>query len=203
MRHTRRGWASRSLVAIPRTVGVASVLAALACAWGCSPTVTINATDIEITQTDLQLSGVPLAASTVGSATGTFPIDTSRLGAAGSPDGGLPKGIERLQLTRIVLAAKTGISDFAFVKRLSLVASSSASATQAGAGQAAVTIIDYQAPAGGATGRVLQPPISPPIDMLPLWGSPVLYVTVTATGNLPPVNWSMDVVFTLSVKLIE
>ncbi len=185
-----------------RGVGAGLLVAVLALGSSCTPTVTINAADLEITQTDVQFAGVPLGLLASQSATGTFRIDTSRLGA-GSPDAGSLKGIERLQLTRIVLQAKTGITDFVFVKRLSLVASNSASATQAAAGQAAVTIVDYQASTGGAIGPVLQLPISPPVDMLPLWESTALYVTVTVTGDLPPVNWSMDIVLTLSVKLVE
>jgi hypothetical protein len=39
--------------------------------------------------------------------------------------------------------------------------------------------------------------------MLPVWGRTSLYLTVTATGNLPKVAWSADVVFSLSLKMTQ
>jgi hypothetical protein len=39
--------------------------------------------------------------------------------------------------------------------------------------------------------------------MLPLRGHTSLYVTVTATGDPPAFPWSVDVVFSLSLRLHE
>jgi hypothetical protein len=39
--------------------------------------------------------------------------------------------------------------------------------------------------------------------MLPLWGRTSLYLTVTAKGDLPKFDWSMDVVFSLSLRMTQ
>ena len=64
-------------------------------------------------------------------------------------------------------------------------------------------ILDYQASPDVQTGAVLQLPLDTPVNMLPLWGHTLLYITVTATGDPPTFPWSVDVVFSLSLKLHE
>ena len=64
-------------------------------------------------------------------------------------------------------------------------------------------ILDYQASPDVQTGAVLQLPLDTPVNMLPLWGHTSLYITVTATGDPPTFPWSVDVMFSLSLKLHE
>jgi hypothetical protein len=66
-----------------------------------------------------------------------------------------------------------------------------------------VQILDYQADPDVLVGAVLDLPLDPPVDMLPLWGYPRLYLTFTATGAPPQVDWSIDVVFSLSLKITQ
>jgi len=176
---------------------------ALAAGPSCAPTVTIDAPDIEVTQTDLAFPAVPAGAPQGQSVSGIFQIATAKLGAANNPDAGTLKNIKRLQLTRIVLKAKTGITDFAFLDELSVKAANWDPTKAANAGQRVIQIVDYKLPDGEVFGSVLPIPISPPVDMLPLWGRTWLYLTVVASGVLPSVDWSVDVVFSLSLRLTE
>ena len=169
--------------------------------FGCTPSVEIDAPDIEVTQPNLQFSAVPAGAGAGTPVMGQFKFSTSKLGAATNPDAGTLKNIERLQVTRVVLKADTGIQDFSFLDHLTVTAANSGYATQASPGRPVVQVVDYQAPAELPVGAELQIPLDPPVNMLPVWGHTWLYLTITATGNLPRVDWSMDVVFSLSLKI--
>ena len=172
---------------------------ALVC--GCAPSVEIDAPDIEITQPNLQFPAAPAGVGAGTSVTAAFRFTTNKLGATNNPDAGALKNIERLQITRVVLKANTGIADFSFLDRLTVVAANTSYTTESSPGRPAIQVVDYQAPSEVAIGPVLQLPLPAPVDMLPLWGHTSLYLTVTATGNLPNVDWSMDVVFSLSLKI--
>jgi hypothetical protein len=173
--------------------------------------VEIDAPDIEVTQPNL-----PFPAFPAGVPAGTplppvtFAISTAKLGAANNPDAGSLKKIQRLQITRVVFKADPGIDeahpgidDFSFLRQLTVKASSMWAGAQLSSDPHAITIVDYQAPEDGKIGAVLQLPVSPPADLLPLWGHTWLYLAITVSGDLPRFPWSMDVVFSLSLKLVE
>jgi hypothetical protein len=170
---------------------------------GCTPSVVIDAPDIEITQPNLQFPAAPAPAAAGTSVQGQFRVTTNKLGATNSPDAGSLKLIERLLITRVALKAKTGIQDFGFLDHLTVVAANNYYATASSPESPVIQIVDYQAPAGVQTGSVLQLPLDTPVNMLPLWGHTSLYLTVTATGNPPKSPWSVDVVFSLSLQLRE
>jgi hypothetical protein len=170
---------------------------------GCTPSVVIDAPDIEITQPNLQFPAAPARAGAGTSVQGQFRVTTNKLGAANNPDAGSLKLIERLLITRVALKANTGITDFGFLNQLTVVASNNSYSTESSPGWPVIQIVDYQADPGVQTGAVLQLPLDTPVNMLPLWGHTSLYLTVTATGDPPTFPWSVDVVFSLSIKLRE
>jgi len=170
---------------------------------GCTPSVEIDAPDIEITQPNLQFPAAPARAGAGTSVQGQFRFTTNKLGAANSPDAGSLKQIERLSITRVILKADTGIQDFGFLDHLTVVAANNYYATQSSPDWPVIQILDYQASPGVQTGAELQLPLDTPVNMLPLWGHTSLYVTVTASGDPPTFPWSVDVVFSLSLKLRE
>lgn len=170
---------------------------------GCTPSVEIDAPDIEITQPNLQFPAAPARAGAGTSVQGQFRFTTNKLGAANSPDAGSLKQIERLSITRVILKADTGIQDFGFLDHLTVVAANNYYATQSSPDWPVIQILDYQASPDVQTGAELQLPLDTPVNMLPLWGHTSLYVTVTATGDPPAFPWSVDVVFSLSLRLHE
>jgi hypothetical protein len=172
---------------------------ALALAPGCTPLVTIEAPDIEVTQSDLRFAAAPRGTSIIG----TFVLNTSKLGASSKPDAATLKMIDRLELTRVVLNAKAGITDFAFLDHLTVQAANWTDAASQNPPKPVIEIIDHRPHDGDLIGATLPFPLSPPIDMLPVWKRSILYITVTATGDMPKVDWSMDVIFSLSIKLTQ
>jgi len=170
---------------------------------GCTPSVVIDAPDIEITQPNLQFPAAPARAGAGTSVQGQFKVVTNKLGSANSSDAGSLKQIERLLLTRVALEANAGIQDFGFLDHLTVVASNNYDSTESSPGWPVIQIVDYQANPGVQTGAVLQMPLATPVNMLPLWGHTWLYLTVTATGDPPTFPWSVDVVFSLSLRLRE
>lgn len=170
---------------------------------GCTPSVVIDAPDIEITQPNLQFPAAPARAAAGTSVQGQFRVTTNKLGATNNPDAGSLKLIERLLITRVALKANTGIQDFAFLDRLTVVAANNYYATQSSPESPVIQIVEYQASPDVQTASVLQLPLDTPVNMLPLWGRTSLYLTVIATGNPPTFPWSVDVVFSLSLQLRE
>jgi hypothetical protein len=175
---------------------------------GCAPSVTIDAPDIEVTQPNLSFPAPPVGAQ--GTVEDTFLLSSNKLGAAGGPDAGASKRIQRLDLIRLAFTADTGIQDFTFLTHLTVTAKYPPGGRVVACHDLAeVTILDYDVPPG--TGAVLAIPMSPPVDLRSLWACPSLSVTVQATGTAPVVatgtplqdNWSMDVVFSLSVRISQ
>jgi hypothetical protein len=167
---------------------------------GCAPSVTVDAPDIEVTQPNLFFPAVQVGAQ--GTVQRTFSLSSNKLGAAGGPDAGASKRIQRLDLIRLALLAKTGIQDFTFLTNLTVTATNPDSLRiVACRNRPVVPILDYDVPAG--TGAVLAIPMSPPVDLRSLWECPSLSVTVAATGTPPDVDWTMDVVFSLSVRISQ
>jgi hypothetical protein len=171
--------------------------------FGCTPWVEVDAPDIEVTQPKLFFLGVPAGTPSVTTAQGSFILRSSRLGAAGSPDAGAFKRIQRLDLIRLAFKASTGIADFSFLTHLSVEATNPTydSTPPACRDRPVVQILNYDVPPD--PGAVLQIPMVNPVDLLPLWGCPSLYVTVEASGQPPVVDWTMDVVFSLSLKISQ
>ena len=167
---------------------------------GCAPSVTVDAPDIEVTQPNLFFPAPPVGAQ--GTVEDTFILSSNRLGAAGGPDAGAFKKIERLDLIRLAFRANTGIEDFSFLTHLTVTATNPDSLRiVACRNRPVVPILDYDVPSG--TGAVLPIPLSPPVDLRSLWACPSLSVTVQATGDPPQFDWSLDVVFSLSVRISQ
>jgi len=168
---------------------------------GCTPLVEIDAPDIEVTQPNLQFPAAPAGATSGTTVKGSFVLRNARLGASSSPDAGSYKKIKRLDLTRLVFKTNTGVVDFAFLDHLTVEATNAACYSAPTADRPVVQVLDYEVSHQPEIGAELPIPLSPPVDMLPLWGRTSLCVTVEATGNPPKVDWSIDVVFSLSIKI--
>jgi hypothetical protein len=191
---------------VPAAFSLVSVLA-----LGCTPSITIDAPDIEVTQPALQFPLAPVNMPPGTTVTATYDLVTNKLGASNNPDAGTLKNIQRLQVTRVVLRiprtdagvedfSRAGITDFSFLYSLTVVATNPPSTVLPN--PPVVPIVDYQASDVGV-GVELQMPVDPPVDLLPLWGRTVLRLTITAAGDLPKVWWSADVVFSLSLRMTQ
>lgn len=174
---------------------------------GCKPELTVDAPEINITERNLSFPGVVSTVPGSQSATTSFKVVTSKLGAAANPDSSAIDRIQRMEITRILIQAKNGITDFSFVDRLIVRAANWDASKPSSSGKPVVTILDCDA-AGTqdcpliyeSVGTTLDFPLNPPVDLMPLWANTNLYIIVTATGRVPTVDWTVDVTFSLSVR---
>ena len=168
----------------------------------CDNPLWVDAPDIEVTQPNLWFPAIPVGAPPNITITGTFLLSSNTIEAAGGPAAGAFNTIERLDLFRLAFTADTGIEDFSFLTHLTVTATNPDSLRiVACRNRPVVPILDYDVAPG--TGAVLAIPMSPPVDLRSLWACPSLSFTVQATGSPPQFDWSMDVVFSLSVRMSQ
>jgi hypothetical protein len=174
---------------------------------GCTPSLTVDAPQIDITEKNLAFPGVAVGVPGTGSATTSFKVVTSKLGAAANPDSSAVDRIQRMEITHITLKTKSGITDFSFLDTLKVSAANFDAAKQTNSTKPVITILEC--PSGTKdcpllydnTGKAtLDFALDPPVDLVPLWANTNLYIMITASGTVPQVNWSVDVTFSLSVR---
>lgn len=174
---------------------------------GCKPALTVDAPEINITEKNLAFPGVVSTITGPQSATSSFKVVTSKLGAAANPDSSAIDRIERMEITRVLVKANRGITDFSFVDSLQVRAANFDASRQTNSTRPIVTILDCNPQSTNNCpllyeniGTTLDFPLNPPVDLAPLWANTNLYIIITATGTVPQVDWSVDVTFSLSVR---
>jgi hypothetical protein len=192
----------RSTHLIPTTF----VMAVLAC-LGCKPSLTVDAPEIDITEKNLAFPGVVSTVAGTQSATASFKVVTSKLGAAANPDSSAIDRIERMEITRITVNGNRGVTSFSFLESLNVSAANYDPTKQSSSGKPVVTILDCNPSSTKDCpllyeniGATLDFPLNPPVDLIPLWANTNLYIIITASGTVPKVDWSVDVTFSLSVR---
>lgn len=172
----------------------------------CKPSLIVDAPEINITEKNLTFPSVVTTAPGSQSVTSSFKVVTSKLGAAANHDSSALDRMQRMEITRVLVQAKSGISDFSFLDHLKVSAANWDASRGTSSTRPVVTILEcgpgtqdcpllYE---GG--GPTLEFPVSPPVDLMPLWANTNLYIIVTAGGTVPKVEWSIDVTFSLSVR---
>jgi hypothetical protein len=174
---------------------------------GCSPSLTVDAPEINITEKSLAFPGVVSTVPGSQSVTTSFKIVTSKLGAAANPDSSAVDRIQRMEISRVLVQARGGITDFSFLDRLKVSAANWDASKTSNTGKPVITILECDATGAQdcpliyqSVGPALDFPLNPPVDLMPLWANTNLYIIVTATGRVPSVDWSVDVTFSLSVR---
>jgi hypothetical protein len=173
---------------------------------GCTPSLTVDAPEINITEKSLAFPGVVSTIPGSQSATSSFKVVTSKLGAAANPDSSAIDRMQRLEITRVLVQAKMGITDFSFLDHLEVSAANYDASHGISSTKPLVTILEC--PSAGKDcpllyeniGTTLDFPLDPPVDLLPLWANTNLYIIIKASGTVPKVDWSVDVTFSLSVR---
>jgi hypothetical protein len=174
---------------------------ALSLLAACSPVVDARFSDIEVTRPDIAIPPAPSAA--LSSVTFNFSIDSSKLGASSKP--AAQEGIVAVNLHRLALTAKSGITDLSFIETLHALAcvptskSSTLSARQ-------VEIADYRRVSQAPVGLTFEVPIPEPIDLLPLLRPTateprLILVIVNLGGQLPTTEWKADISMSLAIEI--
>jgi len=185
--------------------GLLGYVAALVFA-GCSPVVDANFSEIEVDRLDIGVPAAPSAAATT--VYFQFAFSSGQLGANTNPDA--QSRIRSVELQKLSITAKTGISDLSFIQTLHAVAfipADKSSSTYRTSKQ--VEIADYERRQDTTTvGKTFQVPLPEPVDLLPLLRpsktEPAkVIVSVSLGGQLPTVGWTTDVAMVLSMAIQE
>jgi hypothetical protein len=178
-------------------------LLALLALGGCTPIVDARFSDIEITRPDISVPGAP----TLGpmSVAFSFTFDSRKLGASTEPE--VQQQVAAVQLEKLTLLAKSGISDLSFIQNLHIVAYVP---TKAGSlpSERQVEIADYQRRESSPTGASFSVPLPEPVDLLSLLRpsdleQPKIVVLFSLGGKLPPKSWTTDISMSMFVELTE
>jgi len=165
---------SRRLVGIPLLSAVASLLG------GCTVSVEADVPDVEVVQHDVAFAGVPFAA-TLGDVSTQMTFTQSR------PDLRLPAEFDTsAQAMKVDLVAKTGITNFAFLRALRITMAPTNGTT------APVELINYEKADGAVVGSTLSIPSVNPVNILDQWKADSAVFTVQIDGSLPEQAWTID-----------
>lgn len=146
---------------------------------GCMLSVEAEVPDVEVTQHDVAFPGIPNAAQLGDLSTGmSFTQERPALD--------LPKGIDSsVQAVSIELVAKTGITNFDFLKALRITMVPKG-------GSEPIELINYEKANGAAVGKKLTIASKNPVNILEQWKADSATFTVEVAGTLPETNWTID-----------
>jgi hypothetical protein len=156
------------------------LMSALASLLGaCTVSVEADVPDVEVVQHDVEFAGVPFAA-TLGEVSTEMSFTRAR------PDLHLPAGFDpSVKAMKIDLVAKTGVSDFSFIRSLRITMAPMDGST-------AVELINYEKADGAVVGSTLTIPSVNPVNILDQWKADSAVFTVQIAGSLPEVGWTID-----------
>lgn len=171
-------------------------------AVGCSPVVDATFSEVEVTRLDIPVPGAP--ASAPASVSFQFTFASGQLGANTKPDA--QSRIKAVDLYRLSIRAKSGITDLSFIQSLHAVAFVPVSKTTNTVTTRQVEIADYLRRNATAVGAEFDVPLPEPVDLLPVLRpsstEPAkVVVSVNLGGQMPTVNWTTDVSMALSVEI--
>jgi len=172
---------------------------------GCAPLVEADFSDVEVTRPDVPVPAAPISAPS--SVTFTFSFDSTKLGA--NPSLAAQSQVAEVKLHRLDLTAKGGVVDWSFIQTfhaLAFVPMRNVSSPTATVRQ--VEIADYVRNGAVLSGTTFSVPLPEPVDLLPLVrprSSEYRKIIVVANlgGQMPAVDWTVDVLMSISVKLKE
>jgi hypothetical protein len=170
----------RGSAAIP--LPFAFVLLALAAgAGGCMVSVDAEIPNVEVTQKGLSFAGVPVGAALGDvSLTQSFSQTHSKLE--------LPEGLSsEVKALDVSLTAKTGITDFSFVRYLRLTMSDDTNNANA------IELFNYEKDPAAAPSAVLKVVSANPLNALEKLKTESALFTIDVAGTLPDHDWTVDI----------
>jgi len=153
--------------------------AMLATGSGACLSVEADAPDVEVTQHNVAFAGVPMAGRT-GDVSTQLTFEQAR-------PVNLPKGFEsNVQAVKVDLVAKSGITNFDFLKLLRVTMAEKGSAAQP------VEIVNYEKGDGTTVGATLTIDSKNPVNILDQWKASSAIFDVVVAGALPDQAWAID-----------
>jgi hypothetical protein len=173
----------------------------------CSPIVDAKFSDIQVTRPDISVPAAPT--SSLSSMTFSFSFDSTKLGANANLEA--QSQIAQVDLNRLELTAKGGVTDLSFIRTLHAFAfvpikTSSSQPTSQSTRQ--VEIADYVRRDEQSVGATFSVPLPEPVNILPLVQPSIsdqrkIVVVVNLGGQLPSQSWTLDVLMSIAVEFRE
>ena len=183
MKHMRRHSLARTTSSrSSRALTLALALGALAASTlaGCALSAEASAPDIEVTERNLAVAGIPMAGRL-----GEVATQLSFMENLPSID--LPSAVDTsVKAVALTLTAKQGITDLSFLHDLKVVMSPTSGTA------APVELINYQKAGSAVVGNVLVIPSQNPANILEQWKAKSAAFTVEVSGVLPEQSWMVD-----------
>lgn len=146
---------------------------------GCMLSVEADVPDVEVKQHDVAFPGVP-------GGTQLGDLSTGMSFTQERPALDLPAGIDSsVQAVSIELTAKTGITNFDFLKALRITMIPKG-------GTVPIELIDYEKAPNTVVGPTLTIASKNPVNILEQWKADSATFTVDVMGTLPEANWTVD-----------
>jgi hypothetical protein len=167
----------------------------------CSPVVDADFSDIEVTRPDIPVPGSMVA--NLPSVTFSFSFDSTKLGA--NSNLAAQSQIVAVNLKRLELTAKGGVTDLSFIQNLHAFAFVPLKGWYSESNRQ-VEIADYERRGDQPVGAIFSVPLPEPVNILPLLqpsssDQRKVVVVVNLGGQLPSQNWTTDVSMSISVEL--
>jgi hypothetical protein len=173
--------------------GTRALLALALLTGGCAMSVSGELPEVEVTQHDLSLPGVPreLRTGDVNVTLPSFFQANDRLG--------LPVDSYRsVKVTGVTLILKKGAGgDLSFLRSVRMTLGGLQSFL---AGAPPAEVARYDRPAAGTAGSTIEAGEGS-VEVVDAWRDPITVLTVEASGDLPEEAWTVDVVVRMSAVL--
>lgn len=173
---SRRSWLATMLAA-----------AIAAASGGCALSVEAEVPDVEVTQHDISVPGIPMAAR-VGD------VSTHLTFTQSLPSLGLPKGLaSNVDAAKIDFIAKKGIKDFSFIKALRVTVTPNGSPSP-------IELVNYEKADGAVVGSTLSVDSRAAVDVLEQWTDKAIF-DIQVAGALPQDAWAVDLTIHFNGKV--
>jgi hypothetical protein len=182
---------SSATVALPtsRRSWLATMLAAalVAASGGCALSAEADLPDVEVTQHDISIGGIPMAGR-------QGDVSTHLTFTQSLPSLGLPKGLaSNVRSAKIDFVAKKGITDFAFIRALRVTVTPNGSPSP-------IELLDYEKADGAVVGSTLSVDSLAAIDVLEQWTDKAVF-DIQVAGTLPADAWAIDLIIHFNGKI--
>lgn len=183
---------SSSAINLPtsRRNGLVTMLAAAlaaAASGGCALSVEADVPDVEVTQHDISIAGIPMAGR-LGD------VSTHLTFTQSLPSLGLPKGLaSNVDAAKIDFVAKKGIKDFSFIKALRVTVTPNGSPSP-------IELLNYEKTDGAVVGSTLSVDSLAAVDVLEQWTDKAVF-DIQVAGTLPENAWAVDLTIHFNGKV--
>jgi hypothetical protein len=171
--------------------GMGLAISLLALVGGCGVSFEAQLQDVQISRRNLKVQGVPSGFVQEGAPWEiSFTISSEEMAWAKRMN-------SEVRVHRIWIAASEDSVNLDFIRQLRISVADSATPTEA------VQLVLVDRPASPPNGGVIASTLTPPVDITTAWNASRTLVSAQLSGQLPELDWLMDLSLTVSGKITD